>query len=107
MYRPDEAEKAKEEPDWVKSERDMFKQYRDKNDDGKLDKVDGYTVFVLLWKLALLQEEMREWIMPTDFDHSEAEARHLIYMADENKVSSNELASIAHYDLGEKKIKSF
>lgn len=39
MYRPDETEKDKPEPDWVKSERQMFSDYRDKNKDGKLDKV--------------------------------------------------------------------
>lgn len=84
MYRPeDHPDQKGEEPDWVKSEREMFKQYRDKNGDGKLDK-----------------EEMKEWIMPSGFDHAEAEANHLIYMADDNKdgqLSKDEI--LAHYDV--------
>lgn len=83
MYRPDETEKDKPEPDWVKSERQMFSDYRDKNKDGKLDKA-----------------EMRDWIMPVNFDHSEAEAKHLINMADDDKdgkLSKKEI--LDHYDV--------
>lgn len=69
MYRPADHPDQKGEPDWVKSEREMFKSYRDKNGDGKLDK-----------------DELKEWIMPSGFDHAEAEARHLIHLADDNKV---------------------
>lgn len=69
MYRPGDHPDQKGEPDWVKSERDMFKTYRDKNADGKLDK-----------------DELKEWIMPSGFDHAEAEARHLLHLADDNKV---------------------
>lgn len=71
MYRPEDYPDQKSEPDWVKSERDMFLLYRDKNKDGKLDK-----------------EEMRDWITPSGFDHAEAESKHLINLADDNKVSS-------------------
>lgn len=40
MYRPsDYPELNGKEPDWVQSEREMFKEHRDKNADGKLDKV--------------------------------------------------------------------
>ena len=53
----------------MESERGMFKEQRDKDGDGKLD-----------------MEEMKEWIMPKDFDHADAEAKHLIHMADDNKV---------------------
>lgn len=62
MYRGDENE---EEPDWVKSEREQFNMYRDKDGDGFMD-----------------EEEVKNWILPQDFDHAEAEARHLIYEAD-------------------------
>ncbi len=59
-----------EEPDWVESERDQFHKHRDKNDDGKLDR-----------------KELGDWVLPADFDHADAEAKHLIYEADTNKVS--------------------
>lgn len=62
MYQmqPDE-----EEPEWVKGEREQFSTYRDKDGDGFMD-----------------SEEVRNWILPPDFDHAEAESRHLIYEAD-------------------------
>jgi len=84
MYRPEDyPELAGKEPDWVESERTMFKEHRDKDGNGKLD-----------------AEEMREWIMPKDFDHADAEAKHLIHMADDNKdgtLSKEEI--LAHYDV--------
>ena len=58
-----------EEPDWVKNERSQFHEHRDRNGDGKMDKA-----------------EVKEWIIPPDYDHSEAEARHLIYETDGDKV---------------------
>lgn len=62
MYKGDDNE---EEPEWVKSEREQFNIYRDKDGDGFMD-----------------TEEVKNWILPPDFDHAEAEARHLIYEAD-------------------------
>ncbi|VEN48850.1 unnamed protein product [Callosobruchus maculatus] len=62
MYHMEEGE---EEPDWVKSEREQFNIYRDKDGDGFMD-----------------EKEVKNWILPDDFDHAEAEARHLIYEAD-------------------------
>ena len=56
-------------PDWVKSEREQFKNHRDKNMDGKLDK-----------------DEVKEWVIPDDYDHSGAEASHLMHATDEDKV---------------------
>lgn len=82
MYRPSDHPDQKGEPDWVAAERDMFKTYRDKNGDGKLD-----------------NEELKEWIMPTGFDHAEAEAKHLLQLSDDNKdgkLSKDEVLS--HYD---------
>jgi len=83
LYRPEHYPDQKDEPDWVKSEREMFKTFRDKNGDGKLDK-----------------EEMREWITPSGFDHAEAEANHLMHLADDDKdgkLSKDEV--LAHYDV--------
>ncbi|CAJ0583182.1 unnamed protein product, partial [Mesorhabditis spiculigera] len=83
MYRPEDyPELNGKEPDWVASEREMFKEHRDKDNDGKLN-----------------QNEMRDWIMPIGFDHAEAEARHLMGISDDNKdgkLSHDEI--IAHYD---------
>lgn len=45
-------------------------------------------------------EEVKEWIIPTDFDHAEAEARHLIYEADgdsDEKLTKEEV--LEKYDL--------
>ncbi|KAF7483447.1 Hypothetical predicted protein [Marmota monax] len=57
-----------DEPEWVKTEREQFVEFRDKNRDGKMDK-----------------EETKDWILPSDYDHAEAEARHLVYESDQNK----------------------
>ncbi|XP_037553406.1 reticulocalbin-1 [Nematolebias whitei] len=56
------------EPDWVKTEREQFSDFRDLNKDGKMD-----------------QDEIRHWIMPEDYDHAQAEARHLVYESDQDK----------------------
>lgn len=71
------------EPDWVRNERDQFKQYRDKDGDGYMDK-----------------EEVKNWIIPPDFDHAEAESRHLIYDSDsdaDQKLTKEEILN--NYDL--------
>jgi len=78
-----EQEKGGEEPDWVKSEREQFKNYRDKDNNGKMDKA-----------------EVKEWIIPDDYDHSTAEARHLLSEADgskDNKLTKEEI--LEKYDL--------
>lgn len=42
MYRPDDyPELQGKEPEWVESEREMFKEHRDKDKDGKLNKVSA------------------------------------------------------------------
>lgn len=72
-----------DEPEWVSNEREVFTQYRD------LDK-DGY----------LNRDEVREWITPKNYDHAEAEAKHLVYEAD--KDSNAELSKeeiLDKYDL--------
>lgn len=62
MYRgdPDDTE-----PAWVSTEREQFNEFRDKDGDGFLD-----------------EEEVKGWIIPPDYNHAEAEAKHLIYEAD-------------------------
>lgn len=62
------------EPEWVKTEREQFSEFRDKNKDGKMDK-----------------DETRDWILPNDYDHAEAEAKHLVYESDTDKVWTLEL----------------
>lgn len=32
-------------------------------------------------------EEIKRWILPDDYDNSDAEAKHLIYESDVNRVS--------------------
>lgn len=75
MYRASEDET--DEPDWVKNEREAFKTFRDKDGDGYLN-----------------NEEVKDWIIPQDFDHAEAESRHLIYEADadvDEKLTKDEI----------------
>lgn len=75
MFRP--VEEGEEEPEWVVNERETFGKFRDKDADGFLDK-----------------DEVRDWITPPDFDHAEAEAKHLIYEADsdaDEKLTKEEI----------------
>ncbi|XP_041093467.1 reticulocalbin-1-like [Polyodon spathula] len=62
------AEAGEAEPDWLKTEREQFREFRDINKDGKLD-----------------SNEVSKWILPGDVDHTETEAKHLIYESDQNK----------------------
>lgn len=76
-------EEGEEEPEWVKNERETFASFRDKDHDGYMN-----------------NDEVRDWIIPPDFDHSEAEARHLIYEADtdaDSKLTKDEI--LDKYDL--------
>lgn len=59
------------EPDWVKTEREQFTSFRDKDHDGKMNR-----------------DEVADWILPSDYDHSEAEASHLILESDQDRVCS-------------------
>ncbi|PAA94167.1 hypothetical protein BOX15_Mlig000851g1 [Macrostomum lignano] len=65
MWTPSAGE---QEPDWVKTERETFSNVRDKNKDGRLD-----------------QAEIASWIVPEDYNHVEAETRHLMSQADTDK----------------------
>lgn len=67
-----------DEPEWVTTERQQFTEFRDKNKDGKMDK-----------------DETRDWILPQDYDHAEAEAKHLVYEADGDKVITSVKAFVS------------
>lgn len=58
-----------EEPEWLKTEKEQFHLHRDQDKDGVMNR-----------------NEVKEWIIPQDYDHTRAEAKHLIYNADANKV---------------------
>jgi len=82
MYKDEDADDASE-PDWVASEREQFTKYRDSNGDGFMD-----------------LEEVKAWIIPPDFDHSEAEAKHLVFESDsdhDSKLTKEEI--LEKYDL--------
>ncbi|KAG6458346.1 hypothetical protein O3G_MSEX010816, partial [Manduca sexta] len=82
MYKPEDGEDD-EEPDWVKQEREQFTGYRDTNKDGFMD-----------------EHEVKDWIAPPEFDHAEAEARHLVFEADadaDEKLTKAEI--LEKYDL--------
>lgn len=80
MYTGAEGE---EEPEWVKNEKEQFSMFRDKDGNGLLD-----------------FEEVKTWITPADFDHAEAESRHLIFEADtdaDQKLTKEEILN--KYDI--------
>ena len=71
------------EPDWVKAEREAFNDHRDENGDGFMD-----------------MEEVRKWIMPSEYDPTEAEAKHLLFEADsdgDSQLTKSEI--LEKYDL--------
>ncbi|KAJ2950547.1 hypothetical protein O0L34_g8794 [Tuta absoluta] len=82
MYKPEDGEDG-DEPDWVKQEREQFIGYRDTDKDGFMN-----------------EHEVKEWIAPPEFDHAEAEARHLVFEADsdaDEKLTKAEI--LDKYDL--------
>nr|XP_039254291.1 calumenin-B-like [Styela clava] len=66
VYKPET--KGEAEPDWVATEREQFVNQRDKDQDGRLN-----------------EEEVRAWIMPSDYNYALAEAKHLIYESDSDQ----------------------
>ncbi|RXN33673.1 reticulocalbin-1-like isoform X1 [Labeo rohita] len=64
MYTPESGES---EPDWVTTEKKHFSEFRDMNKDGYLD-----------------ASEVSHWILPTEVDHADNEARHLIHETDKD-----------------------
>ncbi|XP_005164069.1 reticulocalbin-3 isoform X1 [Danio rerio] len=74
MYNPEDGET---EPDWVTTEKKQFSEFRDMNKDGFLDAT-----------------EVSHWILPTEVDHADNEARHLIHETDKDndgRLSINEI----------------
>ena len=63
-----EGEEAEEEPQWLRIEYQHFRTIRDLDKDGKLN-----------------EAEVKNWLMPIEYDHIEAEAQHLIDEADNDK----------------------
>ena len=59
-----------EEPSWLNIEREQFGTHKDKNSDGKLDR-----------------QEVAIWLYPGNYDRFIAEASHLMYHGDSDKVS--------------------
>lgn len=71
------------EPEWVASEREVFRSERDS------DK-DGFMTF----------EEIKAWIVPDDFDHADTESKYLISRADgdgDKLLTREEI--LEHYDV--------
>jgi len=71
------------EPEWVEEERKQFQMFRDKDNSGFLE-----------------DDEVRDWILPSEYDHAEGEARHLIESADSDKsgdLSKDEI--LEHQDV--------
>ncbi|NP_001002158.1 reticulocalbin-3 precursor [Danio rerio] len=74
MYNPEDGET---EPDWVTTEKKQFSEFRDMNKDGFLDAT-----------------EVSHWILPTEVDHADNEARHLIHETDkdnDDKITKKEI----------------
>ena len=71
------------EPDWVRTEREQFKSFRDKNGDGRMD-----------------SSEVREWVMPDDYDHTVAESKHLIFESDMDRVGTVRTLGPAYNEFG-------
>jgi len=83
MYHTDSSSSTDEEPDWVKRERESFHDVRDQDGDGYMS-----------------ADEVKAWIIPPDFDHNEAEARHLMQESDadqDEKLTKEEILN--NYDL--------
>lgn len=49
MYSEDERKNNPEEPDWLKTEKEQFSRYRDKNGDGYMDKVNFEKKLTAVW----------------------------------------------------------
>lgn len=59
------------EPEWLQTERDNFRKYRDLDHDGKMNR-----------------REVELWLMPIDYDKIQAETAHLFREADQNQVKN-------------------
>lgn len=62
-------EPGEEEPAWVQTEREQFRDFRDLNKDGRLD-----------------ASEVGHWVLPPAQDQPLVEANHLLHESDMDKV---------------------
>jgi len=76
-------QEGEEEPDWVTEEKNTFSRQRDRDGDGFMN-----------------VDEVKNWIVPHDFDHTLAEAKHLMDKADtsDDKMLSKE-EILQQYDM--------
>ncbi|XP_078457806.1 LOW QUALITY PROTEIN: calumenin-A-like [Lampetra fluviatilis] len=66
-----------EEPEWVRTERAQFLAVRDTDGDGRMGRA-----------------ETRAWVLPSDYDHADIEAQHLVHESDadaDGKLSVEEI----------------
>lgn len=70
----DEDDEDEDDPDWVNEEKQQFHTFRDKNGDGFLDR-----------------EEVKDWLIPDEFNHLETEVTHLVRTSDVDQVCSRAL----------------
>jgi len=78
-----EEDREGEEPEWIKTEKEQFRDHRDKDKNGLMDKA-----------------EVADWILPPDYDHVSSEAQHLVSESDvdkDGKISKKEM--VDKYDL--------
>lgn len=74
LYSPEPGE---EEPAWVQTEREQFRDFRDLNKDGKLD-----------------GSEVGHWVLPPAQDQPLVEANHLLHESDTDKVCGRALGAL-------------
>lgn len=67
-------DKTEKEPIWLKTEKEQFGTHKDRNGDGKLDR-----------------KEIEAWLYPENYDRYEAEANHLMYHGDSDKVRTRSI----------------
>ncbi|XP_032816074.1 calumenin-A-like [Petromyzon marinus] len=73
----DDAAGLQEEPEWVRTERAQFLAVRDTDGDGRMGRA-----------------ETRAWVLPSDYDHADIEAQHLVHESDadaDGKLSVEEI----------------
>lgn len=74
------AEPGEEEPAWVQTEREQFRDFRDLNKDGKLD-----------------GSEVGHWVLPPAQDQPLVEANHLLHESDTDKVQGRRGMMLARW----------
>jgi len=71
MYRPaDYPELEGKEPEWVESEREMFKEHRDKDKDGKLNKANLILIAINASPGVYLSIGLVQWYLSDNYFYS-------------------------------------